>query len=337
MKKAELESIIAEKDGPTAIFYVDKKQMKPEKKKIVFEICIFLVVLILLINIIASAFFSFSLFKKNGSKDFTEYSYGQSASEKFEWISGKSGMMQIENSDGKDLKGLEITNEHLSHSYIIICHRYGEDPKNMEIYAKHFYDLGFNIILPYLRGHGESPYKNISMGCKDSSDIVDWVDAIIEKDEKARIALFGVSMGANAVTLAVAEELPENVRLVISDSCYTSLEDLMKEYIKNETPFSSFLTAEFISVFAKDKIGISLKDADTINKVKEIELPIMFINGENDTVVPPLVSKKLYENCDAEGVEEVIISEGTHGRNIEADKKTYWANIDAFILNNLGI
>ncbi len=337
MKKANIESIIEEKDGPTAIFYVDEKQIKPKLKKIVFVICIFLVISIILANIIAAVFFSFSLFKRNGSKDFAEYSYGQVVSEKFEWISEKSVMIQIENSDAETLNGLEITNEHISHSYIIICHRYGESPEMMEKYAKHFYDLGFNIVLPYLRGHGESPYKNISMGWGDSSDIVAWVKNINENDKNAKIVLFGVSMGANAVTIAAAEDLPENVRLVISDSCYTSLEDLTKEYVKNETPFSALLTTEFMSAFAKNKIGVSLKDADIIKKVGEIELPIMFINGENDTVVPPLVSKRLYENCDAEGVEEVIISEGTHGRNLEADEESYWAHIDGFILNNIGI
>ena len=59
-------------------------------------------------------------------------------------------------------------------------------------------------------------------------------------------------------------------------------------------------------------------------------------SAENDTVVPPLISKRLYENCEAEGVEEVIIENGTHGRNLNADKESYWANIDMFVLNNIG-
>ena len=35
--------------------------------------------------------------------------------------------------------------------------------------------------------------------------------------------------------------------------------------------------------------------------------------------------------------EEVIIENGTHGNNLQADKEAYWANVDAFVLNNLGI
>ena len=337
MKKAKIKTMIEEKDGPTAVFYANENQKKPKYKKIIFGICAILVVLALSINLIAASFFNFSLFKKDGSKDFAEYSYGEQLAENYEWTAQKAKEIQIENADGKFLNAIQIKNENISHSYIIICHRYGESPETMEKYAKHFYDLGFNIILPYLRGHGESPYKKVSMGWKDSADIVDWVNSIIEKDEKARIALFGVSMGANAVTLAAAEDLPENVRFVISDGCYTSLEELIKEYIKNETSLSSLLTTEFVSLFAENLIGVSLKDADTIKKLEEIRLPIMFINGENDEVVPPLVSKKLYENCDAEGVEEVIIEDGTHGRNMEADEESYWSHIDTFILNNLGI
>lgn len=307
------------------------------KKRAVFTIIALVVVSAIIINVIASIFFSFTIFKKDGWKTFEEYSYGAELKNESEWIEKNSDKIQIKNSEGKMLTALEIKNEHISHSYIVICHQYGGSPQSMEEYAKHFYELGFNIILPYMRGHGDSAYKNISFGWQDSADIVNWVDYIAEKDKKSRIALFGVSMGANAVTLAASEEMPENVRFVIADSCYISMDALIKEYVKTQTGFSSLVTKTLVSVFSKNKMGVPFKDADTIAKVREIELPILFINGENDTVVPPLISKKLYENCEAEGVEEVIIENGAHGNNLQADKETYWANIDAFLLTNLGI
>ncbi|MGN1316281.1 MAG: alpha/beta hydrolase [Acutalibacteraceae bacterium] len=277
------------------------------------------------------------MFKKGGWKGFEEYSYSNLLKSDSLWIEQKGEQVETENAEGITLKGIRIENEHISHSYVIMCHQYGGSPETMTEYAKHFYDLGFNIVLPYLRGSEESEYGNISLGWGDSDDIASWVDSIIENDKDARIALFGVSMGANAVTLAASKELPENVRLVISDSCYTSVADLMKEYVKNDTPFSPLIVTGLTSAFSKAKVGEGFKKADTVAGVKDIELPIMFINGENDVVVPSIVSKKLYENCEADGVEEVIISEGTHGRNVEADATDYWSSIDSFILNNLGI
>ena len=112
---------------------------------------------------------------------------------------------------------------------------------------------------------------------------------------------------------------------------------MIKEYLKNETKLSTLITSKLISQFAKNNVGEVLENADTVIKVRDIELPIMFINGENDTVVPPVLSKRLYENCEAEGVEEVIIENGAHGKNLKADKESYWAKIDAFILNNIGL
>ena len=313
-----------------------KKLFKNKKRAFVSVVAVIVAVLVLA-NVSASAFYSFVILKKDGWEKFEEYSYGELLSDSSEWISDKGEKTEIENAEGKALSALEIKNEHISHSYIIICHQYGGSPYSMEEYAKHFYDLGFNIVLPFMRGHGESTYNNISFGWQDSCDVADWIESIVKKDKKAKIALFGVSLGANAVTLASAEELPDNVRLIISDSCYTSVDELAKEYLKNETRFSSLLTSNLVSVFGKNKLGESFKNADTIAKVRDIELPIMFINGENDTVVPPILSKKLYENCEAEGVEEVIIENGTHGRNLQADKEAYWANTDAFILNNIGL
>jgi alpha-beta hydrolase superfamily lysophospholipase len=313
------------------------KSIFKSKKKLFISIIAIVVGFFIFVNICASVFFSFAIFKKDGWKKFEEYSYGEQLKENSEWISEKGEKTEIENADGKSISALEITNEHISHSYVVICHQYGGSPYATEEYAKHFYEMGFNILLPYMRGHGNGSYKAVSFGWEDSSDIEAWVENIVKKDKNAKIALFGVSLGANAVTLAASEEMPDNVRLAISDSCYTSIEELVEEYVENETPFSDLLVSKLTSAFAKNKMGVSLKDADTVKKVRNIELPIMFINAENDIVVPPLLSKRLYENCEAEGVEEVLIENGTHGRNLEADKEAYWANIDAFILNNIGI
>lgn len=313
------------------------KRLFKSKKQIFFSIVGIIMVMVILISVCASLFYSFALFKKDGLKNFEKYSYGQQLNDSSEWILQNSEKIQIDNSEGKSLTALEIKNEHVSHSYIIICHQYGGSPYSMEEYAKHFYELGFNIFLPYMRGHGGSAYNNISFGWEDRLDVVDWIESIVKKDENARIALFGVSLGANAVTLSASEDLPENVRLVIADSCYTSIEELFKEYVKNETSFSSLLVSNLTSAFAKSKIGASFKNADTIKTLSNIKLPIMFINGEDDKVVPPLVSKKLYENCEAEGVEEVIIANGNHGRNLQTNEADYWSEIDRFILNNIGI
>ncbi len=307
------------------------------KKRALFTVITLVIVFILAVNALASTFFSFAIFKRNGWKKFEVYSYGEQLNNESEWIENNSEKIQIKNAEGKSLTALQIKNEHISHSYIVICHQYGGSPQSMEEYAKHFYDLGFNIILPYMRGHGESPYKNISLGWQDYSDITDWVESIIDEDNKSKIGLFGVSMGANAVTLASSGKLPQNVRFAIADSCYTSMNELIKEYVKTQTGLSSFITKNLMSVFVESKTGITFKSADTILDVREIELPVMFINGENDTVVPALISKKLYENCEADGVEEVIIENGTHGKNLQADENSYWANIDAFVLNNLGV
>ncbi len=313
------------------------KKLFRTRKQTVLVLSAFLIVLAILVNVFASVFLSFLVFKKNGWKSFQKYSYGEVISEKSDWISQKGEIIKTENAEGEEISAIEIKNESVTRSYIIICHQYGGSPEAMTEYVKHFYDLGFNVILPYLRGHGESSYKHISLGWQDRLDIVQWTKNIVTKEQNAKIVLFGVSMGANAVTLAASEDLPDNVKMVISDSCYTCVSDLLKEYVKNEMPFSSIFVTNLMSLFAKDKIGESFKNADTIVKIKDIEIPVLFVNGENDTVVPPLSSKQLYENCDADGVEELIIEGGTHGRNLEADKKTYWSNIDAFILNNLGI
>lgn len=281
-----------------------------------------------------------SVFSNGGSKSFCKYAYGDEgldfSDENKAWIENNTDSVYTEN-DGKKLHALEISNENISHSYVIACHQYGGSAVSMAQYAMHFYELGFNILLPDLRGFGENEYKKVSMGWDDRLDIVKWCEYITEKDSSARIILFGVSLGASAVTNAAGEELPDSVRAVVADSCYSDVWEIMKGYIKDKPLLHSFPILNMASAFCDIKNGWNFKDASTVTQAAEVSLPILFIHGENDEFAPISQSNDIFEVCDSDVVDQVVIEEGTHAENLETDESTYWSEIDLFILNNIGL
>ena len=79
------------------------KALLKSKKKIAVLIIVAVLIVALLTNIIASMFFSFAIFKKDGWKQFEEYLYGEQLENESEWIEEKSEKIQIKNADGKVL------------------------------------------------------------------------------------------------------------------------------------------------------------------------------------------------------------------------------------------
>lgn len=315
------------------------KNFKFTKKRIILLVATVLA-LILIFDAVSAAVITSSIFSNGGSKSFYKYAYGEEgldfSDENKKWIESNSESVYAEN-DGKKLHALEIKNKNVSHSYVIACHQYGGSAVSMAQYAMHFYELGFNVLLPDLRGFGENEYKKVSMGWEDRLDIVKWCEYITEKDSSARIILFGVSLGASAVTNAAGEELPDSVRAVVADSCYSDVWAAVKGYIKDKPLLQSFPTVNMASAFGNMKNGWSFKDASTVSKAEDVTLPILFIHGENDEFAPISQSNDIFEVCDSDVVDQVIIEDGTHAKNLETDETTYWSEVDLFILNNIGL
>lgn len=315
------------------------KNVKITKKKIVLCIAVILAFLIIF-DAVAAAVVYADVFGSGGSKRLYKYAYGENGlvvtDKNRQWIETLGKFVSIENGK-KDVTATEIENENVSHSYVLVCHQYGGSAASMAQYAEHFYELGFNILLPDLRGFGDNGYKKATMGVDDSSDVLKWCDYIIEKDSQARIILFGVSAGGSAVAMAAGEELPENVRVVIADSCYSDIREVMKGYIEGIPFVNSFPTLDFASLICKIKNGWSFKDASVVSKAEKTTVPVLYIHGENDEFTPVSQSNDVYERCMSKVARQVIIQEGTHAHNLETDESTYWAEVDAFILENIGL
>src|SRR5699024_12483595 len=96
------------------------------------------------------------------------------------------------------------------------------------------------------RGHGESGGDYYGFGWHDRLDIIDWLDQLVAENPDAEIVLHGLSMGAATVLMASGEDLPENVRLIIADSPYTSVYDLFAYQLEDRK--STRLNSSHVSI-----------------------------------------------------------------------------------------
>ena len=85
----------------------------------------------------------------------------------------------ITSKDNLKLHNYLIKNKVTSNKWAIVVHGYTSQGKLMASYAQNFYKMGYNIIMPDLRGHGQSEGNYIGMGWDERLDIVDLTKYII--------------------------------------------------------------------------------------------------------------------------------------------------------------
>ncbi len=278
-----------------------------------------------------------------GDQNFPQSAVGQdlikgefSTAENKKWLNSESEDMFIEKDDGHKLHALRVNKRNVSHSYILIYHPVSLISADMADYAYHFYDIGFNVILPDLRGCGQSDYTEMSFGATDGEDILLWIDRIVAEDKDASIILFGVGAGGSAVLSVCDKELPSNVKGIIEDSGYDSLKDVFKNNIEKYYNKKSFPALLIADKYAESKYGLSISGISLRDTVHNSKLPILFIHGGEDSIVPVNHSNDMYEVCPAVGTDHLLISGADHCRPMQTNPEKYWRIVDEFVVSRLG-
>ncbi len=240
--------------------------------------------------------------------------------------------VSITSYDGLKLKGYYFKAEEPTNKTAIIAHGYSGKALDMARFAKFYQeDLGYNVLMPDARGHGESEGDYIGFGWPERKDYVKWIDFILDQNgQDSEIVLHGVSMGGATVMMTSGEELPEQVKAVVVDCGYTSAEGVLKYQLKRMYNLPSFPIIQSTSAMTKLRAGYSFAEASALEQVKKTKLPILFIHGEDDTFVPVEMVHELYEAADTEK-ELYLVPNAEHGNAYDANPDMYEKKVTSFI------
>lgn len=267
-----------------------------------------------------------------GTPEEAESTSGEVVNETILWLSNNSNYsnVYIDSFDKLKLHGYRILNENPTDNWVITVHGYTSKGIDMSNYAKNFYDMGYNILIPNLRGHGESEGSYIGMGWYDRLDILKWIDLILKENENAKIVLHGVSMGAATVSMTSGEELPKNIKAIIADCGYTSVWEQFSHQLKAIYSLPNFPVMNASSLVSRFKAGYSLKEASALKQVAKSKTPMLFIHGDKDDFVPYKMMDILYNaaNCEKE---KLTVKDAGHAKASKVNPNLYWSTVDNFI------
>jgi uncharacterized protein len=143
-----------------------------------------------------------------------------------------------------------------------------------------FAELGWGIMLPEYRGYGGNPGTPSEQGLlKDAHAALAELEAMGIASE--RILLWGESLGTGlAVQLAAEHE----VACLLLESPYTSMADLARWHL----PWLP--------------VGFLLRDRfDSLARIGAVRAPVLVMQGDRDTIVPPDMGRRLLAAAQAPG------------------------------------
>ena len=222
------------------------------------------------------------------------------------------------------------------HLWVITLHGYTGWKEAMYPNACWYYRNGFSVLAPDLRCQGESEGDFIGMGWTDRQDLLLWIAQILERDPEAEIVLHGQSMGAScALLLSGMEELPRQVKAVVSDCAYTDAMSMFRIKIRDWLHLPAFLFLDGANLMLQLRGGYDLRKASPVTAVENSRIPILYIHGAEDRMISVEMTYELYRNTGSP--KELLIVDGAgHTQAMDADPVLYYGKIRQFLGGVIG-
>ncbi len=196
-------------------------------------------------------------------------------------------------------------------------------------------DLGFNILLPDLHGHGESEGRDVRMGWSDRFDVLRWAEVANELfGGDTRMVVHGISMGAAATMMASGEQLPEYVRCFVEDCGYTSVRDQFAGEPRKQFGLPAFPLLDVADALCRLKYGWGFREASALRQVAHCTRPMLFIHGDADDYVPTAMVYPLYEAHPGDK-ELWVVPGAAHALSYRDNREEYTRRVRDFVVPRL--
>jgi hypothetical protein len=181
-------------------------------------------------------------------------------------------------------------------------------------HANRFYQQGFSVLLIDYRGYGRSQgrFPNEMRVYQDAA--IAW-DYLVQqrKISPSQIFIYGHSLGG-AIAIDLAVKQPETAGLIVESSFTSVREVVAHRNLFWMFPVDLILTQRF----------------ESIKKVPKLKMPVLFIHGIADSIVPAFMSQKLYAAA-PEPKKLLIVPDAEHNNVAEVAPAEYLRAVRIFV------
>lgn len=154
------------------------------------------------------------------------------------------------------------------------------------VVCQRWLDRGFDVFGCDHIASGESGGRYISFGYYESIDCLRWLEFLrTEFGEDISVVLHGFSMGA-ATVMRMSDQLPGNVKFIVEDSGFSTGAGLLRANMGRMYPA--------LKLINRIVAGFDLEKTDVRPHLERSRLPILFVHGREDPLVPFAMGEELY-------------------------------------------
>jgi pimeloyl-ACP methyl ester carboxylesterase len=242
--------------------------------------------------------------------------------------------LRVAAADGLELFGRILPAPRQTRKWVILLHGFSGSGLKMGGYARHFHKAGFNVLLPDMRGCGNTGGKYMGLGWLDARDMLFWIDRILQITPDAKIVISGGSMGGACAMMCTGYPL-KHVVAAVEDCGYSSVWDEYAYQLKKVFGLPAFPFMYVVDALTRKRAGFSFKEASSVGQLKKSRVPTLFIHGTEDEFVPSYMLEENYEAAACEKQKLAVTGAG-HGLSSEVDPQLYWSTVDSFIARYMG-
>lgn len=240
--------------------------------------------------------------------------------------------------DGLSLAGHVLRCNPGSSWWLVFAHGYDSCWNEGMLYARHWAEWGFNLLFVEQRACGASGGRLMGMGWPERRDLVAWARELVRAEgEDVRVVLMGDSMGAATVAGASGEEdLPTQVCAGVCDSGFTDAWNVLIPWLRARG-VRPHPTIDVTSLVLRNRRGgTNLLSIRPVNGVKRSRIPLLFLHGDRDLVVPPYMA--LDFNHEAGGAaagenhELLTFPRAGHVQSSLSEPERYFSSVHDFVL-----
>jgi fermentation-respiration switch protein FrsA (DUF1100 family) len=229
--------------------------------------------------------------------------------------------------DGLTLRGWYMPTH--NGAVIVFVHGHGGNRGAMLADAEIVVAQGYGALLYDTRNAGESEGDLTTFGLLEVLDVGGAVDFALAQPQVKQVALFGHSMGGGIVLMAGAR-LPQ-VRAVVAESAFSSLEDNIANGVRHLTGLPPFPFAPLVVFFGQREAGMDIRQARPIDDIAALSpRPVLVIHGQLDETIPVANAHALYAAAQAPK-ELYLLPEAGHDELAHSGGADYRARVLSFL------
>ncbi|MEM7223766.1 MAG: alpha/beta fold hydrolase [Pseudomonadota bacterium] len=204
--------------------------------------------------------------------------------------------VSFESASGSRLAGWRLESDR-DCGTVVLMHGVRADKRSMVPRARFLLQAGYDVLLFDFQAHGESPGEHITFGHLEQRDAAAALAFAAKQWPNQPVAVIGQSLGGAAAAL---NGPILGADAVVLESVYPTLETATRNRVRFHTGGLGVLDdvmATALLLQLEPRLGFIAEDLRPVDRIGEIDAPVLIMAGGEDRHTTPEDSRRLFERA----------------------------------------